>query len=81
VSKVKHDVDEYLNKYNHDWLLWKYAQTYIIDYEETYNLIAKMTIIKANIVMVITKGWPLHHMDVNNVFLCNDLQEMNMNMD
>jgi len=21
VSKVKHDVDEYLNKYNHDWLL------------------------------------------------------------
>lgn len=33
---------------------------------------------KALIVMDITKGWPLHQMDVNNVFLCNDLQEMNM---
>ncbi len=59
-------------------MLWEYAQTYIIDYEERYNLIAKMTIMKANIVMVITKGWPLHQMDVNNVFLYNDLQEVNM---
>ncbi len=33
---------------------------------------------KAIIVMDITNGWPLHQMDVNNVFLCNDLQKMNM---
>lgn len=37
-----------------------------------------MTIMKAIIVMDITKGWSLLQMDVNNVFLCNDLQEMNM---
>jgi len=37
-----------------------YAQTYIIDYEETYNLIVKITIMKAIIVIDITKGWPLH---------------------
>jgi hypothetical protein len=72
-----HDVHEYLNIYSHDWLLWEYAQTYIIDYEETYNLIVKMTIMKAIIVMDIT-NIPLHQMDVNNIFLCNDLQEVNM---
>jgi hypothetical protein len=33
-----------------------YAQTYIIDYEETYNLIVKITIMKAIIVIDITKG-------------------------
>ncbi len=36
-----------------------------------------MTIMKAIIVMDIT-NIPLHQMDVNNIFLCNDLQEVNM---
>jgi hypothetical protein len=37
-----------------------YAQTYGIDYEETYNLVAKMTIVRAIIAMATTKGWSLH---------------------
>jgi hypothetical protein len=41
----------------------------------TYNPIAKMTTIRAIIVMVATKGWSLHQMDVNNVFLHGNLQE------
>ncbi len=52
-----------------------YAQTYGINYEETYSLIAKMTTIRAIIVMVVAKGWFLHQMDVKNVFLHGDLQE------
>jgi len=52
-----------------------YAQTYGINYEETYSPVAKMTIVKAIIVMATTKGWSLHQMDVNNVFLRGDLQE------
>jgi histone deacetylase 1/2 len=34
-----------------------------------------MTIVRAIIAMAITKGWSLHQMDVNNVFLHGDLQE------
>jgi len=34
-----------------------------------------MTIVKAIIVMAITKGWSLHQMDVNNVFVHGDLHE------
>jgi len=34
-----------------------------------------MTTVRAIITMVIAKGWSLHQMDVNNVFLHGDLQE------
>jgi hypothetical protein len=50
-----------------------YAQTYGINYEETYSLVAKMTIIRTIITMATTKGWSLHQMDVNNVFFHGEL--------
>jgi hypothetical protein len=50
-----------------------YAQTYGIDYEETYNLVAKMIIVRSVIAMAAAKGWSLHQMDVKNVFLHGDL--------
>ncbi len=52
-----------------------YAQTYGIDYEETYSPVAKMTIVRAIIDMATSKGWSLHQMDVKNAFLHGDLQE------
>ncbi len=50
-----------------------YAQTYGIDYEETYSPIAKMITIRTIIAMAAIKGWSLHQMDVKNVFLHGDL--------
>jgi hypothetical protein len=52
-----------------------YAQTYSIDYEETYSPIATTMIVRAIIAMATTKRWSLHQMDVNNVFLHGNLQE------
>ncbi len=52
-----------------------YAQTYGIDYEETYSLIAKMITVRAIIIMVVAKGWSLRQMDVKNVFFHGDLHE------
>ncbi len=48
------------------------------DYEETYSLIAKMTIVRTIIAMATSKGWSLHQMDVKNAFLHEDLQEVYM---
>ena len=52
-----------------------YAQTYGVDYEETFNPIAKMPTIFTIIVVATSKGWVLHQMDVKNAFLHGELQE------
>jgi hypothetical protein len=62
-----------VNRYKARLVANGYAQTYGIDYEETYSPIAKMTSIRVIIIMVVAKGWSSHQMDVNNVFLHGDL--------
>jgi hypothetical protein len=75
VYKVKHNADGSMNKYKARLVTKGYAQTYGINYEETYSPVAKMTTIRAIIVMATSKGSSLHQMDVKNVFLYGDLQE------
>ncbi|MCO5564358.1 hypothetical protein L7F22_018018 [Adiantum nelumboides] len=70
VYRVKHDSDESVSRYKARLVAKGYAQTYGIDYEETFAPVAKMATIKAIIVVVAaTKGWILHQMDVKNAFL------------
>jgi hypothetical protein len=57
-----------VNRYKARLVAKGYAQTYGIDYEETYSPIAKMTTIRIIIVMVVAKGWFLHQMDVIMLF-------------
>jgi hypothetical protein len=73
VYKVKHNADGFVSRDKARLVAKCYAQTYGIDYEETYSLVAKMTIVRVIIAMAITKGWSLHRMDVKNVFLHGDL--------
>jgi hypothetical protein len=75
VYKVKHNVDGFVRKYKAKLVAKGYAQTYGVNYEETYSLVAKMRIVRAIIIMAVAKGWSLHQMDVKNVFLHGDLQE------
>jgi hypothetical protein len=73
VYKVKHNVDGSMSRYKVRLVAKGYAQTYGIDYEETYSPVAKMTTIRAIIAMVASKGWFLQQMDVNNVFFHGNL--------
>jgi len=57
VYKIKHNVDGSMSRYKTRLVAKGYAQTYGINYEETYNPVAKMTIVKAIIVMASAKGW------------------------
>jgi hypothetical protein len=73
VYKIKHNADGSMNKCKARLVAKGYAQTYGIDYEETYSPVAKMIVVKTIIAMTTTKGWSLHQMDVKNVFLHVDL--------
>jgi hypothetical protein len=68
VYKVKHNADGFVSRYKARLVTKGYAQTYGIDYEETYSPVAKMTTIRTIITMAATKGWYLHQMDVKNIF-------------
>ena len=50
-----------------------YAQTYGIDYDETFSPIAKMMIVKIVMTLATMKGWNLWQMDVKNAFLNDSL--------
>jgi hypothetical protein len=69
VYKVKHNANGSMSKYKARLVAKGYAQTYGIDYEETFSPIAKMIIVRTIITMAAAKRWSLHQMDVNNVFL------------
>jgi hypothetical protein len=73
VYKVKHNVNGSVSIFKARLVTKGYAQTYGIDYEETYSLVAKMTTIKVISVMAVVKEWSLHQMDVKNVFLHGNL--------
>ena len=74
----------YWVKYNSDGTIqWFKARLVIhedhqvegFDYNETFGPIAKMTIIRCFLSIVVSKGWELHQLDVNNAFLHEDLEE------
>ena len=52
-----------------------YAQTYGVDYSDTFSPIAKQTFIRLFISLAATHGWDLHQLDIKNVFLHGDFAE------
>ena len=52
-----------------------YAQTYGVDYSDTFSPVAKMTAVRLFISLAATNHWPLFQLDIKNVFLHGDFQE------
>ena len=51
-----------------------YAQTYGVDYFDTFSPVAKLTFVHLFISLA-AHDWDLHQLDIKNVFLHEDLQE------
>ena len=52
-----------------------YAQTYGVDYSETFSPVAKLSSVRLFISLAASYNWPLHQLDVKNAFLHGDLLE------
>lgn len=51
-------------------------QTYGVDFSETYAPVAKLTIVRTILAVVVVTNWETIHMDVTNAFLHGDLNEI-----
>ncbi|RDX62452.1 hypothetical protein CR513_59211, partial [Mucuna pruriens] len=75
IYTVKCKSDGTLEQYKERLVAKGYTQTYGIDYEETFALVAKMNTVRVIISLVAHFGWNLQQFDVKNVFLHGDLEE------
>ncbi|KAL0332976.1 UNVERIFIED_CONTAM: putative mitochondrial protein [Sesamum calycinum] len=67
-------VDGTIERYKARLVAKWYAQTYGVDYTETY-VVAKINTICILLSLAVNLDWSLHQFDVKNAFLCGDLQE------
>ena len=50
-----------------------YAQTYGVDYSDTFSLVTRLTSVRLFIYLVASYDWDLHQLDIKNAFLHGDL--------
>ena len=53
----------------------RYAQTYGVDYSDTFSPIAKLNSVRLFISIAASQQWMIHQLDIKNAFLHGDLEE------
>ena len=75
VYKIKTLSDDTVDRYKAHLIARGFTQEYVIDYEETLALVARLSSVRTLIAIFAARKWPIFQMDVNNVFLNGELSE------
>jgi Reverse transcriptase (RNA-dependent DNA polymerase) len=75
VYLVKYNPEGKVDRFKARLVAKGYTQTYGVDYEEMFALVAKMNTVRTLISCAVNLGWDLFQLDVKNVFLHGDLKE------
>jgi hypothetical protein len=71
----KRRVDGSLERYKARWVLRGFTQRPGIDYAETFSPMVKPATVRTVLSLALERSWPMHQLDVKNVFLHGTLTE------
>lgn len=75
VYKVKYNSDGSIERLKARIVVFSNHQVAVIDYTDTFDPVAKMTTVRAFLVVVAAKNLELHQMEVHNAFFHGDLSD------
>lgn len=75
VFRIKRKSDGTIDRYKARLVAKGFKQRYGIDYEDTFSPVIKAAIIRLVLSIVVSKGWSLRQLDVQNEFLHGVLEE------
>ena len=75
VFTIKYRADGLVECYKACLVCKGYTQTYGIDYQDMFALVAKINTICVLLLLAANLNWPLQQLDVKNAFLNGELEE------
>jgi hypothetical protein len=75
ISKHKFSCDGTLEQYKACWVLHGFTQRPSINYDVTFSPIVKLTTVRSVFSLAVLRSWPVHQLNVKNVFLHGTLSE------
>jgi len=75
IFRHKFHADGSLDRYKARWVLRGFTQHPGVDYDETFSPVVKPATVRTVLSLALSQDWPIHQLDVKNVFLHGTLSE------